>query len=113
MFDQTENADAAWLWMQFLSEPDNVALWTFKNEGSSLLPPRQSLLESEEFQSDPALRGFSDAMACAVTSDVVQPKWPQIEEELNKQLGEAIYGDITPTEALQRAAEEGQQILED
>jgi multiple sugar transport system substrate-binding protein len=41
----------------------------------------------------------------------VQPKWPQVEEELNKQLGEAIYGDITPEEALSNAAEEGQKIL--
>lgn len=112
MFEQSENQDAAWLWMEFLSQPENVALWTFKNEGSSLLPPRESLLNSDEFQSDPALKGFADAMACAVTSDVVQPKWPEVEEKLNAALGDAIYGDITPEQALQDAAEEGQKILD-
>jgi multiple sugar transport system substrate-binding protein len=113
MFDQSENQDAAWLWMEFLSRPENVAQWTFKNEGSSLLPPRESLLTSDDFQSDPALRGFADAMACAVTSDVEQPKWPQVEEELNERLGEAIYGDISADQALREAAEEGERILSD
>jgi multiple sugar transport system substrate-binding protein len=111
MFEQSDVQDAAWLWMEFLSQPDNVALWTFKNEGSSLLPPRESLLYSDEFQSDPALKGFADAMACAVTSDVVQPKWPLVEEKLNAALGDAIYGDISPEQALQDAAEEGEKIL--
>ena len=44
----SKKADAAWKWIEFLSEPDNMATWTYKAEGSTLLPPRKSLLESPD-----------------------------------------------------------------
>lgn len=48
LFDGGENQGAAWKWIEFLSEPENMARWTFDSPGSTLLPPRSSLLESSE-----------------------------------------------------------------
>jgi len=47
-----------------------------------------------------------------VTSTVEQPKFPEVEAILNEKLGEAMYGDISPAEALQQAAAEGEEIID-
>ena len=59
------------------------------------------------------LKGFADAMKCGNANTIANPKWPQIEQELNDQLGRAMYGDQTPSEALDNAAEKAEEILSD
>jgi multiple sugar transport system substrate-binding protein len=109
----TEQQDASWLWIEFLSRPENMATWTIGEPTTTPLPPRTSLLESDQLAQDkPFLQGFADDMGCAVTSNVEQPKYPEVEAVLNEKLGEAMYGDISPAEALQQAAEEGEEIID-
>ncbi|GAB3330981.1 ABC transporter substrate-binding protein [Micromonospora halotolerans] len=111
MFSKTKVSDAAWLWMEFLSQPDNLANWTYKTEGT-LLPPTKSLLGSPDLATEkPVLKPFADLMSCGVASTVSNPKYPRIETILNEQLGKAIYGDQTAAEALDNAAEQGRAIL--
>jgi multiple sugar transport system substrate-binding protein len=113
VFDQSENQDAAWLWLEFLSRPENMALWTFEDPDSTLLPPRQELLDSPELvEKKPVLSGFAEAMKCGVVG-ASNPKGPRIEQALNEQLAKAMYGEITPEEALANASEEAEEILED
>jgi multiple sugar transport system substrate-binding protein len=50
-------------------------------------------------------------MPCGVVSKVIQPAYPEVEQVLNEQLGKAFYGDITADEALDKAAQEGEDIL--
>jgi multiple sugar transport system substrate-binding protein len=112
VFNQSKNQDAAWLWIEFLSRPDNMLKWNVLEKGSTLLPPRQSLLSDPAiFEKKPVLKGFADNMKCGVTSNIETPKWSQIEEDLNQQLGSAIYGDITPSQALDKAAADAADIL--
>jgi multiple sugar transport system substrate-binding protein len=111
MFNQTEASDAAWLWMEFLSRPDNIADWTYLTEGTTL-PPLTSLLEGPELaQAKPILKPFADLMPCGVASTVNNPKYPRIETILNEQLGKAIYGDQSAEEALTNTADQGRAIL--
>ncbi|MFN2490340.1 MAG: sugar ABC transporter substrate-binding protein [Actinomycetota bacterium] len=114
VFDSSQNQDAAWLWTEFLSRPENMKTWTFGSKTATLLPPRQSLLDDPELgKFNPWLQGFADNMDCAVTSNVTQEKWGEVEwGPLNQNLGKAIYGDVSPEQALEQAAEEGQKILE-
>src|SRR3954447_7855931 len=64
MMDQTKNPDAAWLWMEYLSSPEQLALATYKTE-APLPPPLTSLLEGPEItQEKPVLKGFIDLMDC-------------------------------------------------
>ena len=59
-------SDAAWLWMEFLSQPDNLANWTYKTEGT-LLPPTKSLLGGADLAKEkPVLKPFADLMSCGV-----------------------------------------------
>jgi multiple sugar transport system substrate-binding protein len=112
MFSQGKKQDAAWKWIEFLSKKDNMAAWTFGSPGGTTLPPRTSLLESPELtQKKPILKGFADAMKCGVSNVIAHPKWPQIEEALNEELGKAMYGDQSPSDALDAAAGKAESLL--
>ena len=113
VFDGGENRDAAWLWIEFLARPENMALWTYEDPDSTLLPPRKELLDSPELkEKKPILAGFAEAMKCGVVGKS-NPKGPKIEQALNEQLGRAMYGEITADEAIDNAAAEAEEILAD
>ena len=81
--------------------------WTYKSEGSTLLPPRKSLLESPDLvKAKPILKGFADAMKCGVSNIIADPDWGRMEESLNTELGKAMYGDQTAAQALDNAAQD-------
>jgi multiple sugar transport system substrate-binding protein len=111
MLSQTANSDAAWLWMEFLSQPEVIARLTYETEGT-LLPPLTSLLESDEIVKEkPVLKGFIDLMDCGVASTVNNPKFPRIETILNEELGKAMYGEQSAEEALNNTAQQAEAIL--
>ena len=109
----SEQQDAAWMWIEFLSRPENMTTWTIGEETTTLLPPRDSLLQSDQLTSHNKefLQGFADDMACAVVSTVEQPKYPEIEAALNEELGKAMIGEQSAAEAIQIASERGEEIL--
>lgn len=108
----SKNADAAWLWIEYLSKPDNLATWTYKSENGTELPPLTSLLDSPDLsKTKPVLKGFAELMKCGVASTVSNPKFPRIEEQLNIELGKAFYGEQTAEEALANAKQKAEQIL--
>lgn len=112
--EQGKNHDAAWKWIEFLSAPQNMALWalgTPDNPGS-VLPPRSSLLEDPNvFALNPILEGFAEQMACGITGGAPNPLYGEVEVALNDQLGRAIYGEVDAATALDEAALEGADIL--
>ena len=69
------------------------------------LPPRTALLESPELEKEkPVLKGFADLMKCGVNYNIANKNWPRVTEELNTELGNAMFGKVTPTEALDTTA---------
>ena len=114
IFEQSQNKDAAWKWIEFLSAPQNMAAWNLGTAESpgSLLPPRKSLLEDPRaFENNETLKGFAEMMECGVTNAAPNENWGQVEELLNEQLGKAIFGEIDAATALDQAAQEGQDKL--
>jgi ABC-type glycerol-3-phosphate transport system substrate-binding protein len=112
--EQGQNRDAAWKWIEFLSAPQNMALWALgmPGEEGSVLPPRISLLEDPNvFTLNPILEGFAEQMECGVTGGAPNVRYGEIEVALNDQLGRAIYGEIDAATALDEAALEGEDIL--
>jgi ABC-type glycerol-3-phosphate transport system substrate-binding protein len=107
VFENSKNQDAAWKWIEFLSQPENMAEWTYEAEGSTLLPPRKSMLDSPDLvETKPILQGFADAMECGVSNVIAVPDWGRMEEKLNEELGKAMYGEQSAAEALDNAAAE-------
>lgn len=114
IFQLSKNKDAAWKWIEFVSAPENMTLINLgtKDAPTTLLPPRQSLLnDPKTFEANPVLKGFADNMECAVTSVANQSKWPEIENSLNENLGKAIYGELDAATAIDEAAKEARDIL--
>jgi multiple sugar transport system substrate-binding protein len=115
IFEQSENKDAAWKWIEFLSAPQNMALRTLgtpENPGS-LLPPRTSLIEDPRaFENNPILEGFADMMECGNPNLVTNENWGNAEAILNEQLGRAMFGEVSAEEAIDQAATEGQVELD-
>jgi multiple sugar transport system substrate-binding protein len=112
LFSGGKNHDAAWTWIEFLTQPENMKVWTFDDPLSTAMPTRTSLLESPELvQKKPVLEGFAKAMKCGVPP-IANPNWVEVEEVLSEHLGKSMYGDESPSEALEASAKEGQQILD-
>ena len=112
MLAGTKHADAAWLWMEYFSQPKVLADWTYNTPNATTLPPLTALLDSPDLvKAKPVLKGFAQLMKCGVASTVANPKFPQIEESLNGELGKAFYGDQTADQALQNSADKAEQIL--
>ena len=110
LFAQGKKQDAAWKWIEFLNSPENMAEWTYKSDGTSL-PPRTALLESPELEKEkPVLKGFADLMKCGVNYNIANKSWPRVTEELNTELGNAMFGKTTPAEALDTTAATFQKL---
>jgi ABC-type glycerol-3-phosphate transport system substrate-binding protein len=114
IFEDSENPEAAFKWIEFVSAPHNMAvlnLGTPENP-ATLLPPRISLLEDPTtFEGRPFLQGFADNMQCAVVSEVIQPRYGEAEQFLNDYLGRAFYGEMDGATAVVESAAEAETLL--
>jgi multiple sugar transport system substrate-binding protein len=112
LFKGSPNASAAWLWIEFLSQKKNIEVWNAGTKGSTELPPVTSLLASPQtYKLNPWLRGFTADMKCGVSETGRVAQWGQIEQNLNQQFTKAIYGKVTPSQALSQAATQAKSIL--
>jgi multiple sugar transport system substrate-binding protein len=111
IFAASEQAEASWKWIEFLAHPDNIAEWTYQAEGT-LLPPYESLLNSPDLiEEKPVLQGFAEAMKCGKGNVIDNSKWGEAAAVLNEELGKAIYGEQSGSEAVDAAAAEAEKIL--
>jgi multiple sugar transport system substrate-binding protein len=111
IFGKSAKQDAAWKWLEFLSDKENMAEWTYKSTGT-LLPPRLSLIDSPELVKEkPVLSTFADQMKCGVNYNIANKAWPKVSDELKKQLGNAMYGDQTADQAIDNTVATGNRLL--
>jgi multiple sugar transport system substrate-binding protein len=114
VFSASKNPEAAYKWIEFVSAPQNMLvlnLGTPENPGT-LLPPRQSLLNDPKItEGRPYMQGFIDSMKSAYVSDVVQPRFGEIEPILFGYLNKAFYGEMDGATAVKKAAEEANALL--
>jgi len=118
---ETDKNDAAWKWIEYLSKPEIIAQWTYQGvpgvgEGGgsgTLLPTLSSQLSDPAlFEAKPILSGFAEDMKnCGIPSGAPNPKYGEVEAELNTQLGKAMYGEQTASEALDIAAAKAEEIF--
>jgi multiple sugar transport system substrate-binding protein len=111
LFSSSKNKDAAWKWIEFMAKAESQKTWTVDDQFGTLLPTLTDLLESPELaQKKPILKGFAAAMSCG-RPPTSNPDWPKVEEALSEELGRAMYGEQSASEALDAAASAGQEIL--
>lgn len=111
IFGKSAKQDAAWKWLEFLSDKENMAEWTYKSTGT-LLPPRLSLIDSPDLiKEKPVLSTFADQMKCGVNYNIANKAWPKVSDELKKQLGNAMYGQQTADQAIDNTVATGNRLL--
>jgi multiple sugar transport system substrate-binding protein len=112
VFKSSPNADAAWLWIEFLSQKQNVELWNAGTKSSTELPPVTSLLdESQTYKLNPWLRGFSADMKCGFAETGRVAQWGQIEQNLDTLFTKVIYGKVSADQALTQGESQAKSII--
>jgi ABC-type glycerol-3-phosphate transport system substrate-binding protein len=111
IFAESKQQDAAWAYLDWLSQPDHLIYYL---SGSGALPPRRSIAEAAAWTAftaqHPLVQTFVDVLRQARL-----PYYGKGAEEISVQVAQAIeaavYGQKTPKQALDDAAQQANAIL--
>lgn len=103
----SQNPEAAWVFMQWFNTPEvqkNIAL-----DGG--FPNLTSVYEDEELKSIPYWEASMEAYKISTTRPRI-PEWSNMDEVLMLEISNALAGESTPKDALDKAAADCAVILE-
>jgi multiple sugar transport system substrate-binding protein len=98
-----ENREAAYKFLDFLTEPENMAFFT------DTFPARYSALEAERFQ-DPILQPFKDMLPFARMQPTLT-QWPEIVNVIFTEIQQILLGAKEVQPAMDDAAKKINQLL--
>jgi multiple sugar transport system substrate-binding protein len=104
VFEDSENKDAAWAFVEYLTRPEVQAKW-YVETGD--LPALKAAWESGELATDEKLQVFGQQLEDAKAPPAI-PEWAEVDEAINDHLEEVTIGDTPPEEAaaaMQQTAE--------
>jgi multiple sugar transport system substrate-binding protein len=104
LFNSSENPEAAWRFMSYLSSPDMQLKW---NMATGFMPVRKSVGENNTYLSwindtEPRMLPFVEGMKTAHTRPAT-PLYNEISDAFSREIQKAMLGDATPEEALASA----------
>lgn len=106
VFKGSENRDAAWKFVQWLSQPEVQAAWYAE---TSDLPAVQSAWEEGDLASDPALAVFGEQMTTAQAPPSI-PTWEQISSVIDTELEKVCKSGMDPQEAATAIQQQAEAI---
>jgi len=106
VFKNSENRDAAWKFVQWLSQPDVQAQWYAT---TSDLPAVESAWESGDLASDPTLKVFGDQMTTAMAPPSI-PTWEQVSSVIDTELEKVCKSGMDPAEAAKAIQQQAESI---
>jgi multiple sugar transport system substrate-binding protein len=107
VFKDSGNKEAAWQFVQFLTEPETQRKWY---ETVAALPSVESAWEGGELSSDEKLALFGEQLRDAKSPPPI-PKWEQVAAEaVNAELEKATVGDATAEQAAKSMQQKAQSI---
>jgi multiple sugar transport system substrate-binding protein len=95
VFEDTPNRDAAWAFLDFVSQPDIQSLW-YQEVGA--LPAVQEAWESGELAEDEHLSLFGEQLEDAQAPPSI-PTWEEVAAAIDDQIERAAVGGVPPEEA--------------
>lgn len=105
VFEDSENKEAAWAFVEYLTRPDVQARWCAETGD---LPSIKAAWETGELASDATLQVFGQQLADAKAPPAI-PEWEEVESTaINDNLEQVTIGNMPPAEAaeaMQQAAE--------
>jgi multiple sugar transport system substrate-binding protein len=104
VFQNTDNPDAAWAFVEYMSRPDVQAQWY---EAVAALPAHQDAWQEGDLANDEDLQLFGEALETAKAPPAIAT-WAQVEAAIDEEIEKAAIGGQSPEEtatAIQQAAE--------
>ncbi len=106
VFRGSDNKEAAWEFVRWLSEPATQAKWY---ELVSALPSVESAWDEGDLASDENLAVFGDQLGDAKAPPPI-PKWEEIAAEIDGEIEKVTAGKATPEEAAKSMQEKAEAI---
>lgn len=106
VFEDTENRDAAWKFVRWLSQPETQIEWYGI---STDLPAVQAAFEDPIFADDPYLSVFAQQLADSKAPPAI-PTWAQVSAVIDQQLEAVTRGQTTVDNALTSLQQQAESI---
>ena len=106
VFQESDNADAAWKYVQWLSQPDTQQAF-YEEVGD--LPAVPAAWESGELAKDPQLQVFGQQLEQTVAPPAV-PTWEQVAGSIDAIVEQASKGDLPADQAVDQMQSEAESI---
>lgn len=106
VFQESDNADAAWKYVQWLSQPDTQQAF-YEEVGD--LPAVPAAWESGELAKDPQLQVFGQQLEQTVAPPAV-PTWEQVAGSIDTIVEQASKGDLPADQAVNQMQSEAESI---
>jgi multiple sugar transport system substrate-binding protein len=104
VFEQSDNKDAAWAFVEYLSRPEVQVKWY---ETVNDLPSVQAAWDDEALAGDEMLATFGDQLDDAKSPPAI-PKWEEIASGIDDQIEQVTQGSTSPDDgcaAMQQSAD--------
>jgi multiple sugar transport system substrate-binding protein len=104
VFDQSDNQDAAWAFVEFASRPETQVLWY---ETVSDLPAVHAAWDDPALADDPLLAAFGEQLDDTKSPPAI-PTWEEVASAIDGQIEQVTVGDTSPEDgcaAMQAEAE--------
>ena len=106
VFKSAKNRDAAWKFVQWLSQPDVQAQWYAT---TSDLPAVQAAWDEGDLASDANLAVFGDQMKTAMAPPSI-PTWEQVANVIDTELEKVCKSGMDPAEAAKAIQQQAEAI---
>lgn len=107
MSKSSKHKQEAWRVMSYLASPSAMEKFV---RSLQAIPPRQSLASIDYIIADPNLRAYVQGALYSRGNPNV-PEWVRIRDTLSRYIEQAMYGMLSPKQALDRAAAEAERFL--
>ena len=106
VLEQSDNKDAAWAFIEFLSRPETQVTWY---ETVSDLPAVQASWDDPALADDPLLSAFGEQLDDAKAPPAI-PTWEEVASAIDSQVEQVTQGDTSPEDACAAMQEEAESI---
>ncbi|MBI9048639.1 MAG: ABC transporter substrate-binding protein [Anaerolineaceae bacterium] len=113
MFKNSENQEAVWRFMSFLSSTETQLKWDM---ATGFMPIRKSVGENSDYltwvnETEPRMLPFVEGMSAAHTRPAT-PYYNEISDAFSREIQKAMLGETTPEDALASAEEAVNVVLD-
>jgi multiple sugar transport system substrate-binding protein len=106
VFTDSQNKDAAWAFLQYLSDPATQVKWY---QEATVLPAVQAAWDDPALAEDPNVQMFGQQLSETKAPPAI-PTWSEVAEAINQTMEKVTSGDETPEEGAAEMQQQAESI---